>query len=97
MSVGGPSTGHWPAYLATGGRLDGRSTTLYALVVDADEYYDGIPVPELPLTEVDVPDTSHLHRSRRYPGALDIEPVAAIEAALDARALLARDPNSATG
>ena len=66
-------------------------------MVDADEYYDGIPVAELPLTRADVPDASHLQRSRRYPGALDIEPVAAIEAALDPRALVARDPNSATG
>lgn len=62
-----------------------------------DEVYDGIPVPELTFSEVDVPDASHLQRSRRYSGALDIQPLAAIEAAMDASALVARDPNSATG
>lgn len=65
--------------------------------VNADEYYDGIPVAELPIIEIDVPDPVHLQRSRRYPGAVDIDPVAAIEAAGDATGLIARDPNSATG
>lgn len=59
--------------------------------------YDGIPVVELPITEVDVTDPSHLRRSVRYPGQADIDPVWAIEAALDSRALIARDPQSRTG
>lgn len=66
-------------------------------VVNADEYYDGIPVAELPITDIDVPDPVHLQRSRRYRGAVDIDPVAAIEAAGDPAGLIARDPNSATG
>ena len=66
-------------------------------VVNADEYYDGVPVAELAIIEVDVPDPVHLQRSLRYPGAVDIDPVAAIEAAGDAAGLIARDPNSATG
>ncbi len=67
------------------------------MVGRADEFYDGIPVAELPITEVDVPDPGHLQRSQRYPGALDIDPAAAIEAGHDARGLIARDPRSATG
>jgi hypothetical protein len=62
-----------------------------------EEYYDGVPVAELPITEVDVPDPVHLQRSQRYPGALDIDPGAAIEAASDPLGLIARDPRSATG
>jgi hypothetical protein len=64
---------------------------------NAEEVYDGIPVAELPITEVDVPDPVHLQRSRRYPDALDIDPAAAIEAASDPEGLIARDPRSATG
>lgn len=59
--------------------------------------YDGIPVVELPITEVDVPDPTHLRRSLRYPGALDIDPVAAIEASRDVGGLIARDPRSRSG
>ncbi|HEX3733125.1 MAG TPA: hypothetical protein VHU91_09430 [Mycobacteriales bacterium] len=62
-----------------------------------DSFYDGIPVVELSITEVDVPDPAHLRRSSRYPGAVDIEPIAAIEAALDPYALIGRDPKSHTG
>ncbi|MGH3545398.1 MAG: hypothetical protein ACRDPW_05685 [Mycobacteriales bacterium] len=62
-----------------------------------EEFYDGIPVVELPIAEVDVPDPAHLRRSLRYPDAHDIEPVAAIEAALDPRGLITRDPRSRTG
>jgi len=62
-----------------------------------EDLYDGVPVAELPITAVDVPDPAHLRRSRRYPGAIDILPDAAIEAALDPRALIARDPKSRTG
>ncbi|QGK68338.1 hypothetical protein GIY23_01065 [Allosaccharopolyspora coralli] len=65
--------------------------------MNADEYYDGIPVAELPITDIDVPDPVHLQRSRRYRGAVDVDPVAAIEAAGDPAGLVARDPNSATG
>lgn len=59
--------------------------------------YDGIPVTELPVAEVDVPDPAHLRRSLRYPGEVDIDPAAAIEAALDERGLIACDPKSRTG
>jgi hypothetical protein len=45
-----------------------------------EDLYDGIPVVELPVTDVDVPDPVHLRRSLRHPGELDIEPVAAIPA-----------------
>jgi len=62
-----------------------------------DDAYDGIPVVNLPIWEVDVPDPAHLRRSERYAGALDIAPDEAIEAALDPRALVARDPKSRTG
>lgn len=65
--------------------------------MDADEYYDGVPVAELPITEIDVPDPGHLQRSLRYPGAVDIEPAAAIEAGHDPDGLIARDPKSITG
>lgn len=58
--------------------------------------YDGIPVVELPITEVDVPDPAHLRRSERYPGEVDIAPAAAVEAATDLRGLIARDPQSRT-
>jgi hypothetical protein len=66
-------------------------------VVGANEYYDGIPVSELPITEIDVPDPDHLQRSQRYSGAIDIDPAAAIETGQDPHRLIARDPNSATG
>jgi hypothetical protein len=39
-----------------------------------------------------VPDPVHLQRSLRYPGAMDLEPEAAVEAALDPDVLFARDP-----
>ena len=61
------------------------------------DHYDGIPVVDLPISEVDVPDPVHLQRSLRYPGAMDLEPEAAVEAALDPDALIARDPRSRTG
>lgn len=66
-------------------------------MVDTDEYYDGVPVAELPITEIDVPDPGHLQRSLRYSGAVDIEPTAAIEAGHDPNGLIARDPKSITG
>lgn len=65
--------------------------------MNTDEHYDGIPVAELAITDIEVPDPFHLQRSRRYRGAVDIDPVAAIEAAGDTAGLIARDPNSATG
>jgi hypothetical protein len=46
-----------------------------------EDVYDGIPVVELPIRDVDVPDPAHLRRSERYPGAVDIAPEEAIEAA----------------
>lgn len=65
--------------------------------MEGEQLYDGIPVVDLPVTEVDVPDPVHLRRSQRHPGEIDIEPVAAVEAALDGRGLIARDPQSRTG
>lgn len=56
-----------------------------------------MPVVALPIIEVDVPDPVHLRRSLRYPNAVDIDPAAAIEAALDPSGLIARDPKSRTG
>lgn len=72
-------------------------TSLYTVVVEGEDLYDGIPVVDLPVTEVDVPDPVHLRRSQRYQGEIDIEPAAAVEAALDPRGLIARDPQSRTG
>ncbi len=64
-------------------------------ICDVDEdLYDGVPVPDLPVIEFDVPDSTHLRRSLRYPNATDIDPSAAIEAALDPSGLIARDPKS---
>lgn len=62
-----------------------------------EDLYDGVPVVALPLIQVDVPDPAHLRRSLRYPNAVDVDPVASIEAALDPRGLIARDPKSRTG
>ncbi|MGH4019304.1 MAG: hypothetical protein ACRDT0_08725 [Pseudonocardiaceae bacterium] len=62
-----------------------------------EDLYDGVPVVNLPVFEVDVPDPVHLHRSLRYPNAVDVDPAAAIEAALDPCGLIARDPKSRTG
>jgi hypothetical protein len=68
----------------------------YTVVVD-DDVYDGIPVDELPIIAADVPDRVHLRRSVRYPGARDVDPDAAVEAALDPDGLVARDSSSRTG
>jgi len=65
--------------------------------VDSEDLYDGIAVTELPITDVDVSDPTHLRRSLRYQGEVDIDPAAAIEAALDVDGLVARDPQSRTG
>ena len=73
-----------------------RKTLLYDLGVHED-LYDGLPVVDLPFVEVEVPDPAHLRRSLRYPNSVDIDPVAAVEAALDPRGLVARDPKSRTG
>ncbi|MCA1676219.1 MAG: hypothetical protein LC799_29945, partial [Actinobacteria bacterium] len=62
-----------------------------------EELYDGVPVFTLPILEVDVPNPTHLQRSLRYPNEIDIDPAAAIEAALDPHGLVARDPKSRTG
>jgi len=62
-----------------------------------DDVYDGVPVVDLAITEVDVPDPTHLRRSLRYPNAVDVKPVSAIAAALDPRGLIARDGKSRTG
>jgi hypothetical protein len=62
-----------------------------------EDLYDGVPVFDLPITQVDVPDPAHLRRSFRYPNAIDVDPAAAIEAAFDPHGLIARDPKSRTG
>jgi hypothetical protein len=62
-----------------------------------EDHYDGIPVVDLPISTIGVPDPAHLRRSTRYPSAIDIDPAAAIEAGLDPRGLIARDPRSHTG
>jgi hypothetical protein len=79
----------------TGGRCVKRRYTLW--VVEGEDLYVGIPVVDLPVTEVDVPDPVHLRRSQQYQGEIDIGPAAAVEAALDPRGLIARDPRSRTG
>lgn len=66
-------------------------------MTSGEETYDGVSVVELPITDVDVPAPAHLRRSLRRAGEADIEPTWAIEAALDQRALIARDPASRTG
>jgi hypothetical protein len=50
-----------------------------------EEQYDEIPIGEVPIEEIDVPDPTHLQRSQRYPKALDIAPEQAVQAALDPR------------
>jgi hypothetical protein len=67
------------------------------IVTSGEETYDGVPVVELPISDVDVPAPTHLRRSLRHAGEADIDPAWAIEAALDQRALIARDPASRTG
>lgn len=66
-------------------------------MASSEETYDGVPVAELPIVDIDVPDPIHLRCSLRYPTEPDIDPAWAIEAALDDRALIARDPASRTG
>jgi hypothetical protein len=66
-------------------------------VTSSEVTYDGVAVAELPIVDIDVPDPIHLRRSLRYPTEPDIDPAWAIEAALDDRALVARDPASRTG
>jgi hypothetical protein len=72
-------------------------TALYTFAVESEDLYEGIPVIDLPVMEVDVPDPVHLRRSLRYQGEIDLEPAAAVEAALDLHGLIARDPQSRTG
>jgi len=67
------------------------------IVTSGEESYDGVPVVELPINDVDVPALTHLRRSLRHAGEADIDPAWAIEAALDQRALIARDPASRPG
>ena len=63
----------------------------------SEDLYDGVPIECLSIDVVHVPDPTHLRRSLRYPGALDIAPEHAVQAALDPRRLVARDPGSRTG
>lgn len=68
--------------------------------MEGEETYDGIPVSELRLDSVEWSPEQADHvrtRSERYPGALDIEPEWATEAALDPRARIGLDPASKTG
>lgn len=62
-----------------------------------EDVYDGVPVVDLLITDIDVPDPAHLLRSLRCPSEIDVDPAWAVEAALDDRALIARDPASRTG
>lgn len=55
-----------------------------------------MPIERLPIDVVYGPDPTHLRRSLRYPGALGIASEHAVEAALDPRRLVARDPGSRT-
>lgn len=67
---------------------------------EEEETYDGILVSELRLDSVEwsAAQADHIRtRSRRYPGALDIEPEWATEAALDPMARIGRDFASKTG
>lgn len=67
---------------------------------DEEDAYDGILVSELRIDSVEwsPEQTDHIRtRSTRYPGALDVEPEWATEAALDRRARIGLDPSSKTG
>jgi hypothetical protein len=73
---------------------------MVSVVAEGEVDYDGIPVSELRLDSVEwsPEQADHIQtRSRRYPGALDIEPEWATEAVLDHRARIGRDPASKTG
>lgn len=62
--------------------------------------YDGIAVPDLPVDSVEWTDKQADHiraRSTRYPGAFDIEPEWATEAALNSIRRVGLDPASKTG
>ena len=62
--------------------------------------YDGIPLPELPIDEVDWRhrgDYIRTRSSRRGPREFDVEPEWATEAALDERRKVARDTASKSG
>jgi hypothetical protein len=63
----------------------------------SEDLYDGVPIECLSIDVVHVPDPTHLRRSLRYPGALDIAPEHAVQAELDPRRPVARDPGSRTG
>jgi hypothetical protein len=67
---------------------------------DEEETYDGILVSELRIESVQwLPEQAeHIQgRSTRYPGAFDIEPEWATEAALDPWARIGLNPSSKTG
>jgi hypothetical protein len=67
---------------------------------DEEEAYDGVPISELRIDAVEwsPAQTDHIRtRSGRYPGAFDIEPEWATEAALDPRARIGLDPSSKAG
>jgi hypothetical protein len=73
---------------------------MVSVEVEGDEIYDGIPVSELRLDSVEwsPEQVDHIRtRSKRYPGALDLEPEWATEAALDPKARIGRDSASKTG
>ncbi|MHB1503255.1 MAG: hypothetical protein ACYCTL_04945 [Acidimicrobiales bacterium] len=66
-------------------------------MTSGEETDDGVPLVKLPISDVDVPTPTHLRRSLHHAGEDDIDPAWAVEAALDQRALIARDPASRTG
>jgi hypothetical protein len=61
------------------------------------EEYDGIPVPELPIDEIDWLHRGRTRSARNGPKEFDVEPEWATEAALDERRLIAPDPASKSG
>jgi hypothetical protein len=64
------------------------------------EEYDGIPIADLPIEEVDWlhrDDYIRTRSARKGTGEFDVEPEWATEAALDQERLVARDPASKSG
>lgn len=65
-----------------------------------EDVYDDVPISELDIDSVEWSRAQARHirtRSARYPGAFNIEPEWATEAALDPRARIGLDPSSKTG
>jgi hypothetical protein len=68
--------------------------------VAEEETYDGIAIPDLRVHSVTWTDAQAEHvrtRSSRYPGAVNLEPEWATEAAMDPKRRFGLDPASKTG